>query len=55
MIVKCPRCGGDNCHPIFYTRYSMGCLYCDHEFDVRGSFWQRVRRFFLGPRIGGMY
>lgn len=53
FAVHCPKCKSGNCHPTFYTAYSIQCIPCGHEFDLRGGFWARVWAAISGVRFAG--
>jgi hypothetical protein len=55
VVVRCPKCSSTQCAPSFYTPYSIGCMSCDHEFDLRGSFWTRLWGFITGRRFAGFH
>lgn len=51
--ITCPKCASGSVHPTFYTPWTMDCLKCGHEFDIRGGFWRRLWRALTGRAIGG--
>jgi len=42
-VARCTKCGSTNCFPTWYTSGSVMCIPCGHEFDMRGTLWQRVK------------
>jgi hypothetical protein len=55
MVVKCSKCGSDQCAPTFYTPYSIQCMPCGHEFDLRGGWLARLVGLFTGRRFAGFH
>jgi hypothetical protein len=53
--LRCPKCQSTQVCPTFCTPYEIGCIPCGHEFDLRGSFWQRIWGALRGVRYANFW